>query len=458
MPAHPRARIVAAVLVAVALVAAGCRSGGGAGDAQRLSWRQVRLPATSGRVVARDLLRCGDRWYLVGAVAGAGGNRPAAWSSVDGVGWSAVPVAPVTYYGQRHILYAAGCRDGRLGALGAAPGGAHGNPRTSSWYQRPDGTLTEVQAAFELYGGPNAVAVSRIAGSPTSTPTGTPSATPSDASTGAASPGRSGATGSGGLDGWVIAGGWLADGGRVGAAAWWATGGAGAPAFQRVSGPPLGSGPDRQTAAQDVAAMPTGGFLMVGSVLLFGTGAATSAPMAWYSPDGRRWTAITVENPGHDGNPGRDGALYRLATGTAGAFALGTRGTALTGWQLDPTGGRLWRSAGTLPAHPGDATTPVQSFGTAGRALAATVVDRGHLTLWLSTTSPAPPNTAPPHTAPPNAGRPTGGRGWHRATIPADLTATEEHHLLAALSPTALLLAADTGTGTRLWLAHLPTG
>jgi hypothetical protein len=54
-----------------------------------------------------------------------------------------------------------------LAALGAKSGGAHGNPRTATWRQRPDGSLSSVPAAFELFGGPNAVSVSQLSGGPT---------------------------------------------------------------------------------------------------------------------------------------------------------------------------------------------------------------------------------------------------------------------------------------------------
>ena len=50
--------------------------------------------------------------------------------------------------------------------VGAKSGGAHGNPRVTTWYRRDDGVFTDVVAAFELYGGPLAVTVGRIAGGP----------------------------------------------------------------------------------------------------------------------------------------------------------------------------------------------------------------------------------------------------------------------------------------------------
>ena len=50
--------------------------------------------------------------------------------------------------------------------IGSRSGGAHGNPRVTSWYQRADGALVDMQAPFELYGGPEAVSVRRVVAGP----------------------------------------------------------------------------------------------------------------------------------------------------------------------------------------------------------------------------------------------------------------------------------------------------
>ncbi|GAA2706427.1 hypothetical protein ACFY2R_21680 [Micromonospora olivasterospora] len=128
------------VLVGCAVLLAGCRSAEGPAPAPepvRPEWRAVDLPAPPGgpgRLVLRDAVACGGRWFAVGAVADAsGGTRPAAWSSGDGISWSALPVRGETFYGRQHVLYAAACRDGRVAALGAQVGGVHGNPRTGTW-------------------------------------------------------------------------------------------------------------------------------------------------------------------------------------------------------------------------------------------------------------------------------------------------------------------------------------
>ena len=126
------------------------------------------LPANAAKVL-RDAVRCGKRWYVVGALQPAGGEpRPAVWQSVDGRTWRSLTVVPRpgSYYGPRSVLYSVACSNGRIAAIGAQSGGAHGNPRTSTWRQRSDGALAEVSAPFELYGGDEAVDVGRISGGP----------------------------------------------------------------------------------------------------------------------------------------------------------------------------------------------------------------------------------------------------------------------------------------------------
>ena len=85
----------------------------------------------------RDATTCGDRWYVAGGViTPAGETRPALWSTVDAAaasGWTPVPIDTVDdYYAIRSILYAIGCRDGRIAIIGAQerrrarqPAGAH---------------------------------------------------------------------------------------------------------------------------------------------------------------------------------------------------------------------------------------------------------------------------------------------------------------------------------------------
>jgi hypothetical protein len=389
---------------------AGCRSGDGHpanATTVRLSWHEVKLPPAGGRPVARDLLRCGGKWYLVGAVTAGSGFHPAAWSSVDGRAWSSVPLAPISYYGPHHVLYAAGCRAGRLAALGAAPGGAHGNPRTASWYQRPDGTLAEVRAAFELYGGPDAISVARLAGTP--------------------------GAGSGG---WLIAGSWAASSGRAGAAAWWSSA-TDPPNFQRTTDDPaLASATNEQTSAVDVVATPTG-YVMVGSDLRFGSGTGkgtTTVPIAWSSPDGQHWTRDRIDT-GKDG-----GTLERITRAGTTVYAIGRRGNGIGIWRraIDGDG---WASVGGIRADPGESTAPVESLTADGHAMAATMVDGGTVGLWLAGATTAGSATS----------------GWARVGLPTTVSSGDDHRLLVSGADGRLLLAGDSGSGAELWLANEPS-
>jgi len=135
----------------------------------RPAFEEVTFPEDSGRVL-RDAIHCGNRWYMVGALQAAAGSdpQPAAWESTDGRIWRSVRVVPLTgsFYGPRSVLSSVACANGKVAALGAQSGGAHGNPRTSAWRQLSDGALAEVAAPFELYGGDEAVDVGRIVGGP----------------------------------------------------------------------------------------------------------------------------------------------------------------------------------------------------------------------------------------------------------------------------------------------------
>ena len=153
------------VLVAAAVTACGHHDRGG----EDLIWRAARLPVPAGdRALVRGATWCRDRWLVVGATADARGDtRPAVWSSADGRQWRTLRLDPGDdYYAARAILISVGCARGRLAVLGAKSGGAHGNPRTATWRERPDGSLAVVGAPFELYGGVSAISVNRLVGGP----------------------------------------------------------------------------------------------------------------------------------------------------------------------------------------------------------------------------------------------------------------------------------------------------
>ncbi|MET8279231.1 hypothetical protein [Micromonospora sp. NPDC005174] len=338
-------RRTVAVFGVVVTLLAGCR----AADDERLPepvrprWEMADLPVPPGppgRLIARDVTVCAGRWYVVGAVgAPDGGTRPAAWRSVDGRVWTSLPLRPISYYGERAILYAVGCSDDRIAVIGARSGGAHGNPRVRTWRQDADGGLTEVPAEFELYGGPEAVSASRIAGG---------------------------------------AGGWLIAGARTSGAAVWRS--ADAADFVLVDDAPgLASDGAVTTIATDAVAVPEG--------WLVGGGGrpadrADRDPYVWSSGDGRAWTRLPLPATG------TDEIVQRLVRVGATVYALGVRGSGFQAWEWSPeatAGADDWRARGGFGATGAGAVAGVEAVAgvDGGAVLAMTVASDGHR-LWRS--------------------------------------------------------------------------
>lgn len=304
-----------------------------------VSWHEVDLPTPpgpAGRIAVRDATTCAGTWYLVGAIiGGAGESRPAAWASADAQHWRPLVLDPREYWARRAILESVACRGAQVAAVGSQSGGAHGNPRTSSWFQRPDGVLVDVAAAFELYGGPSAVSVNRIAAGP---------------------------------DDWLIAGNRLS-----GAAVWVSEDGT---HFRlHDDDPALSSDGERVTAALD--AVHDGRSWTV-------VGRATRAdgpgwsPMAWTSPDGTRWRREEVPDDSHYAD------LQRVVRGGRGLVAAGIRDDRFATWRRT---GEVWRAGeafGSLPAGARGARH-VSGLATAADEALVTVSDGRRFRLWAQT-------------------------------------------------------------------------
>ncbi|MEV0605534.1 hypothetical protein AB0I61_04060 [Polymorphospora rubra] len=329
-------RLVAGLLAGV-LVSAGACAGSSDDDGPvPVRWSRGALPVpdgTPGRVVVRDVTVCGDRWYVVGAVEAADGEtRPAAWVSADTRGWTPVGVAAESFYGQRAVLYSVGCRDGVVAAVGARSGGVHGNPRVVTWRQVPDGSLVEVPAPFELYGGAEARNVGRIAGG---------------------------------------AGGWLIAGNRVSGAAVW--GSVDAAGFELRAGLPGLASDDRGvTWAYDVAAGPAG-WVLAGVV----TGDADAA-VVWTSPDGVGWTRVGLPGDGARERP------QRVVMAAGGPVVVGVRGSSFGAWRAegDRWGPGGWRAAGRFGT--GAAGGSVQAVAPLAAGLLVVAWDGARHGLWVS--------------------------------------------------------------------------
>ncbi|MFI5897651.1 hypothetical protein ACIA5D_46945 [Actinoplanes sp. NPDC051513] len=310
-----------------------------------LSWREVSLP---GAVMLRDVADCGDRWWAAG---GAGGG-PAAWTSVDGVTWSSVPFSPLpaSYYGPREVINSVACAGERVAMIGAVPGGAHGNPRVSTW-RFAGGRLVENAAPFETYGGDQAVDVGPMAAGPS---------------------------------GFAIAG-----NRSSGGAAWIAP--PSAREFRLIENAPGLAG---KTVARDVVALPDGRWLVVGG----SGGVLDQRSAAWVSSDGKDWSRDDppvsggfneiqrVVPDGDDllaaGMRGTAFGLWRWHAGawtagpTFGGDASGVRSLALAGGKPVLVGGGLFIDGRSVPA-------PAPPVAVAGRG--ATLLLASPDRLWIAT-------------------------------------------------------------------------
>lgn len=302
------------------------------------AWHQSALPAPHsppGHLIVQSVTYCGAKWYLGGAIdTGNDQSYPALWSSPDTRHWHTEPITAHTYYGQRALLTSLGCRNGQLAAIGAKPGGAHGNPRVTSWWQRGDTTLVDVDAPFELFGGPSAVNVGPVHGGP---------------------------------NGWLIAG------NRTGGPAVWVA--TDPRTFTLIDhAPHLADGDGWTGLAQDVT-WDGDRWVLVG-----GGGYRThlhQQPLAWTSTDGHHWTREPV--PGST----EFADLQRVVAQPGGAIAVGLRDNTFGAWRRAPTG---WTETGTFGrlAPTGTTSARVLSLTVAGSHLAAAVSDGSTLALWAS--------------------------------------------------------------------------
>ncbi|NUS52536.1 MAG: hypothetical protein HOQ22_16040, partial [Nocardioidaceae bacterium] len=165
-------------LVAVALVGAlalvACDEEPAPPRRLEMTWAEHPLPphpGAPGRTVVRDAVECGEGWWVAGAVflerpTETRDTRPALWFSPDRERWEPVPIAAHTYWGRRAILNSIACSRDRIAVVGARSGGAHGNPRVTTFWMDGE-TLVDVRTVFTQYGGISATNVGPVAGGPT---------------------------------------------------------------------------------------------------------------------------------------------------------------------------------------------------------------------------------------------------------------------------------------------------
>ncbi|SCL15740.1 hypothetical protein GA0070616_0815 [Micromonospora nigra] len=413
-----------AVVLSGVLAAAGCRGASPAPAPLRPAWQPAVLPVPPGPPgvpVVRDAAACMGRFYAAGAVRdAAGGTRPALWSSADAVTWSAAAVRAVSFYGAQNVLYAVACRGRSVVAVGAKSGGVHGNPRVSAW-RVAGGALVEVPAEFEVFGGPEAVAVSRVAGAPAgwlvagsrvagaavwswSPPDGGPLAvtTPGGTST----PDPSGVPGRG------------------------AAPGAGEPGAAELEPPaalPELAGDGRgRTTAHDVVAVPDG-WLVVGDLLPpDGTG---FLPVAWTSTDGRGWRRWPLPSAGAGGAAGGDGgSVRRVVLAGAAVVAVGPAGAGFAVWRRAAAGWELaarFGAAGPEGATGGGGVRSVVGLAARGARVVAAVSGDG-AAVWSSGDA---------------------GSSWRPVMVPAERDGVSS----VVVGDDRLVLFADGADGFRAW-------
>ncbi|WP_428964582.1 hypothetical protein [Micromonospora fluostatini] len=407
-----RARRAVAALVGTVLLVAGCDAAG-VGDEPgarhepaplRPRWVAGALPVPAGgpgRVLVRDVVACGGRWYAVGAVADPGGaTRPAFWASADGRSWVARPVRAESFYGAQNVVSAVGCRGAAVAALGAKSGGAHGNPRVSSWRQPADGGLVEVPAEFEVFGGPRAVDVARIAGGP---------------------------------PGWLIAG------GRVAGAAVW-TAAPDAAAFTLLEGAPELAGDARgRTFGRDAVAVGEG-WLVAG--VLLPAGGTGFLPLVWTSLDGRAWHRAVLPVAGRAaGATGADepvaaggGSAERVALAAGEPVVLGRVGEEFVLWRRAAGQWRLAGGFGVALGSPaaagGSGVRSVAGFAAEGSSLVAAVGAGTERSVWWSGDA---------------------GASWRRLVLPVPVSSGGDAAVAVAQADGVLLVALDDGRSSGVW-------
>jgi hypothetical protein len=244
-------------------------------------WRAVSAPADGARVLAMTPVDGG--LLVLGSVPGPFGRAPAAWTTTDGLSWHALSLQPHTAYAGQAEFVSVGVGGGRVTALGQAFGGAHSNPRLTIWSGNTTTGLVEYEQPFEMFGGPQAIAVNGAA----------------------ALPGTA-----------LLIGQWDEVTGRYGAAVWTSPDGAKWTRF--ADDPALAAAPGEQTSALGATGGPDG-FLVVGDVLR----GASLAPLAWTSKDGKAWQRVTMPTVPISGQYGGAAAAQASCDGH-GCAIIGT--------------------------------------------------------------------------------------------------------------------------------------
>ncbi|MHA7984354.1 hypothetical protein ACX9R5_00990 [Rathayibacter sp. CAU 1779] len=425
---HPSRMLRATIAAAVALTAVvGCTAseprsvlGPSATDARSeaasAGWTGIPLPATAARILV--FLIAGDRMLALGSMPHGSARAPAAWSTTDLEHWTELTVHPVTGYG-RLAEFTMGAVDTtdrhgdleRIVAWGQAFGGAHSNPRPTTWTghpgtQRRPGALTEHEQPFTMFGGEDAITT--------------------DAET------AYGGT-------MLLAGSWdsrvTLDGpGRYGAAVWLS--GSGTTWTRHTDLPGLSANDGEQTSAVGATAGPAG-FVLVGASAHYGRSGPPSTPLAWFSSDGLAWQRVTL--PDAESAVASQVACWSNACAVIGSTLASEQHVIC--WQTDATGrvtatsngpGRgLVDVTGVVVADPASgshaAGTNAIDASHAGTERLWTVADLDHVAQIFTLSSDC--------------------SGWTPLPMPAKAATA-----VVAVFHDRLVLATTGGTASRLWV------
>jgi hypothetical protein len=259
---------------------------------------------------------------------------------------------PTSYYGPKQVITSVACTGDRVAMIGSVPGGAHGNPRVSTW-RLDGGRVVENSAPFETYGGANALGVGRMAGGPA---------------------------------GFVIAGNRTS-----GAAAWLSADARTFTLFENATG--LADDDTHVTMARDAVAMPDGRWAIVGGTAV--RQSLDEQAAVWLTADGHGWTR--ADPPATTGF----NEIQRVVRQGDDVLAAGVHDTAFVLWRWhagswatvgsafggDPAGVRSLAVAGGKPVLAGGglwidghaAVTPEAPTAVAGRGGTLLMASTGRL-------------------------------------------------------------------------------
>ena len=280
------AGIAVLTVVVVAVLLGGCRDGG---TTEALGWHRLEAPAGA-RLTA---LASGAPLLVAGQVGAGQAAEPKVWQ-VSGATWSPVPVQPATYYGARASLVRVATSGSHLVALGRAVGGAHGNPRFSTWSGTASG-MRETAQRFELFGGPRAIGLNDLTSGPAQD---------------------------------VVVGSWAPGTGAAGVAVWI---GDGATYRRRDEEPGLRSSASDQTSAAAIAARGTG-FVVAGTTTHLGGGRiALHATAFWQASADAPWRRAALASSG-------DSRAMDVDCSSSDCLVAGVDRGRLALWRLDRDG------------------------------------------------------------------------------------------------------------------------